>query len=77
MCFKLHLNVTFQTLKPPVLAEDAVLAVEVGVSGIVVSNHGGRQLDTIPATVSQLSQHSLHVYTPIINITHLSPLQLL
>ncbi len=29
--------------------EDAVLAVEHGVEGIVVSNHGGRQLDTAPA----------------------------
>ena len=32
-------------------AEDAVLAIEHGVQGIVVSNHGGRQLDTVPATV--------------------------
>ncbi|NUP68800.1 MAG: alpha-hydroxy-acid oxidizing protein [Nonomuraea sp.] len=33
---------------------DAVLAVEHGVSGIIVSNHGGRQLDTAPATVDRL-----------------------
>jgi len=32
-------------------AEDAVEAVKRGVSGIAVSNHGGRQLDTVPATV--------------------------
>lgn len=31
--------------------EDALLAVDSGVSGIVISNHGGRQLDTVPATV--------------------------
>lgn len=31
--------------------EDAELAVEHGVQGIVVSNHGGRQLDGGPATV--------------------------
>ena len=33
-------------------SEDAVLAVKHGVDGIIVSNHGGRQLDTSPATVS-------------------------
>jgi len=33
-------------------AEDAVKAVSVGVAGILVSNHGGRQLDSTPATVS-------------------------
>ncbi len=32
--------------------EDAILAVEHGVSAVWVSNHGGRQLDTVPATVS-------------------------
>ena len=35
-------------------AEDAVLAVEHGASGILVSNHGGRQLDGVPATVNSL-----------------------
>jgi 4-hydroxymandelate oxidase len=33
---------------------DARTAVQHGVDGIVVSNHGGRQLDTAPATVDQL-----------------------
>ena len=33
-------------------AEDAKLAVEYGANGIVVSNHGGRQLDGALATVS-------------------------
>ena len=32
--------------------EDSMMAVEYGASGIVVSNHGGRQLDGVPATVS-------------------------
>jgi len=32
--------------------EDACLAVEVGVDGIIVSNHGARQIDSVPATVS-------------------------
>jgi 4-hydroxymandelate oxidase len=34
--------------------EDAVLALEHGASGIWVSNHGGRQLDTAPATIRVL-----------------------
>lgn len=32
--------------------EDAELAIQYGASGIVVSNHGGRQLDSAPASVS-------------------------
>lgn len=35
-------------------AEDAELAVERGVAGIIVSNHGGRTLDTLPATIAAL-----------------------
>ena len=34
--------------------DDAQLAIEHGASGIVVSNHGGRQLDTVPATIDVL-----------------------
>ncbi|KAJ2027561.1 Hydroxyacid oxidase 1 [Coemansia sp. S610] len=37
-------------------AEDARLAVDAGVDGIVVSNHGGRQLDTVPATIDVLEE---------------------
>jgi isopentenyl diphosphate isomerase/L-lactate dehydrogenase-like FMN-dependent dehydrogenase len=36
--------------------EDAVLAVEHGAAGIVVSNHGGRQLDGVPATLDALEE---------------------
>jgi L-lactate dehydrogenase (cytochrome) len=35
-------------------ADDARAAVDAGVDGIVVSNHGGRQLDAVPSTVSAL-----------------------
>jgi L-lactate dehydrogenase (cytochrome) len=35
-------------------AEDARRALEAGVDGIVVSNHGGRQLDSVPSTVTAL-----------------------
>jgi len=37
-------------------AEDARLAVEHGVAGLVVSNHGGRQLDGAPATIEALPE---------------------
>ncbi|RRB02482.1 alpha-hydroxy acid oxidase [Larkinella rosea] len=46
--------------KTPVLlkgilnAEDAEKAVQAGASGIIVSNHGGRNLDTVPATIDAL-----------------------
>ena len=35
-------------------ADDADRAIAEGVAGLVVSNHGGRQLDTAPATISVL-----------------------
>lgn len=41
-------------LKGIVRADDAKLAVEHGVDGVIVSNHGGRQLDTAPATIDAL-----------------------
>jgi L-lactate dehydrogenase (cytochrome) len=37
-------------------AEDARHAVDVGVDGIVVSNHGGRQLDAVPSTARALPE---------------------
>jgi L-lactate dehydrogenase (cytochrome) len=36
--------------------EDARRAVSVGVDGIIVSNHGGRQLDSVPSTVRALPE---------------------
>ena len=33
---------------------DAKIAVKAGVDGIVVSNHGGRELDTVPASITVL-----------------------
>ncbi len=43
-------------VKGVLTAEDARLAVEHGAAGIVVSNHGGRQLDTAIATCDALSE---------------------
>jgi 4-hydroxymandelate oxidase len=41
-------------LKGIVRPDDALRAIEYGAKGIVVSNHGGRQLDTSPATIEVL-----------------------
>lgn len=41
-------------LKGVLHPEDALAAVEHGVSALIVSNHGGRQLDTVPASVEAL-----------------------
>jgi isopentenyl diphosphate isomerase/L-lactate dehydrogenase-like FMN-dependent dehydrogenase len=43
-------------LKGIVTAEDAQLAVEHGAAAVVVSNHGGRQLDGAPATLDALPE---------------------
>jgi isopentenyl diphosphate isomerase/L-lactate dehydrogenase-like FMN-dependent dehydrogenase len=43
-------------LKGILTAEDARLAVEAGVDAIVVSNHGGRQLDHAPASITVLPE---------------------
>ncbi len=43
-------------LKGVVTAEDTVLAREHGAAAVVVSNHGGRQLDLAPATVDVLPE---------------------
>ncbi|KAG0650720.1 Oxidase FUB9 [Hyphodiscus hymeniophilus] len=34
--------------------EDVVLAIQYGVDGVIVSNHGGRQLDGVPSTLDSL-----------------------
>ncbi|XP_071901296.1 peroxisomal (S)-2-hydroxyacid oxidase GLO4-like isoform X1 [Coffea arabica] len=43
-------------IKGVLTPEDAIKALEVGVSGIIVSNHGARQLDYSPATISVLEE---------------------
>jgi isopentenyl diphosphate isomerase/L-lactate dehydrogenase-like FMN-dependent dehydrogenase len=37
-------------------AEDAHLACEHGAAGVIVSNHGGRQLDGVPASIDMLAE---------------------
>jgi isopentenyl diphosphate isomerase/L-lactate dehydrogenase-like FMN-dependent dehydrogenase len=43
-------------VKGVLAAEDAVLAVDHGAAAVVVSNHGGRQLDRSPATAEVLAE---------------------
>ncbi|RKP07112.1 hypothetical protein THASP1DRAFT_31073 [Thamnocephalis sphaerospora] len=43
-------------VKGVLTAEDADLAVKAGVSGVIVSNHGGRQLDGVAATIEALPE---------------------
>jgi 4-hydroxymandelate oxidase len=43
-------------LKGVLTGEDAARAAREGVSGIIVSNHGGRQLDGVPATLDALGE---------------------
>jgi len=55
-----HLDWLRDTTSLPILLKgvlhpaDARIAVERGVDGLIVSNHGGRQLDTTPATLDRL-----------------------
>uniref|UniRef100_A0A803N7N1 (S)-2-hydroxy-acid oxidase n=1 Tax=Chenopodium quinoa TaxID=63459 RepID=A0A803N7N1_CHEQI len=43
-------------VKGVLTAEDARLAVQHGAAGIIVSNHGARQLDYVPATIMALEE---------------------
>jgi len=43
-------------LKGVMNADDAGRAVDAGVAGLIVSNHGGRNLDTVPATIDALPE---------------------
>jgi 4-hydroxymandelate oxidase len=43
-------------LKGILSADDAEQAIALGVHGIAVSNHGGRTLDTLPATIDVISE---------------------
>jgi 4-hydroxymandelate oxidase len=43
-------------VKGVLTSEDALLAAEHGASAVIVSNHGGRQLDGVPATLDVLPE---------------------
>jgi (S)-2-hydroxy-acid oxidase len=43
-------------IKGVIRVDDALACIQNGVDGIWVSNHGGRQLDSVPATIEVLSK---------------------
>ncbi|XP_010534951.1 PREDICTED: peroxisomal (S)-2-hydroxy-acid oxidase GLO4-like isoform X2 [Tarenaya hassleriana] len=55
-------------IKGILTSDDAVKAVEARVDGIIVSNHGGRQLDYTPATITVLEEvvHAVKGKIPIL-----------
>lgn len=53
------LSIRVWALKPGstvLTAEDTLLAIKYSVDGVIVSNHGGRQLDGVPATLDALPE---------------------
>ncbi|KAH0688436.1 hypothetical protein KY290_007843 [Solanum tuberosum] len=55
-------------IKGVLTGEDATKAIEAGVAGIIVSNHGARQLDYTPATISVLEEvvHAVQGKVPVL-----------
>ncbi|KAK9282289.1 hypothetical protein L1049_005203 [Liquidambar formosana] len=55
-------------IKGVLTCEDAIKAMEVGVDGIIVSNHGARQLDYVPASISVLEEvvHAVRGKVPVL-----------
>ncbi|XP_059641482.1 peroxisomal (S)-2-hydroxyacid oxidase GLO4-like isoform X1 [Cornus florida] len=55
-------------IKGVLTREDAIKALEVGVAGIIVSNHGGRQLDFAPASITALEEviHAVGGKVPVL-----------
>jgi isopentenyl diphosphate isomerase/L-lactate dehydrogenase-like FMN-dependent dehydrogenase len=53
LCEQTHLPVLIKGVSHP---EDALRAIAIGAKGIVVSNHGGRSLDTLPAAIKLLPE---------------------
>jgi 4-hydroxymandelate oxidase len=48
-------------IKGVVRGDDSVTAIENGAAGVIVSNHGGRQLDTAPAPITVLEEVAMAV----------------
>ncbi|KAM3268661.1 hypothetical protein P3S67_030625 [Capsicum chacoense] len=55
-------------IKGVLTCEDATKAIEAGVAGIIVSNHGARQLDYTPASISVLEEvvHAVQGKVPVL-----------
>ncbi len=43
-------------IKGIISAEDARRALDIGATAVIISNHGGRQLDTVPAPIEQVAE---------------------
>ncbi|KAK6029146.1 dehydrogenase, FMN-dependent [Ostertagia ostertagi] len=54
-------------IKGVMRGDDAEEAVRRGVHGIIVSNHGGRQMDSAPATVSQSVTFTIEVLSEVVH----------
>lgn len=52
----LHQLLLWPVIAPKHICNAARLAIEHGAAGIIVSNHGARQLDYVPATISCLEE---------------------
>ncbi|CAM3464308.1 alpha-hydroxy acid oxidase [Kibdelosporangium persicum] len=67
-----HIDRLRQTTELPIVLKglmhpaDAVTAVEHGVSGLLVSNHGGRQLDTAVAAIDAVADVAAAVDIPVL-----------
>lgn len=54
LCFLRQTTSMRVILKGIMTPEDALLAIKYGADAIIVSNHGGRQLDSVPSTIEAL-----------------------
>lgn len=52
-------------LKGILTADDAARAIDHGADGVIVSNHGGRNLDTLPATIDALPEIAARLGTRV------------
>lgn len=50
--------------------QSAKLAVQAGAAGIIVSNHGARQLDYVPATIVALEEVCNSIYFGVTIVLH-------
>lgn len=46
----------YDVIQPFYCKNAAILAIQYGAAGIIVSNHGARQLDYVPATITALEE---------------------
>lgn len=52
----MELRISNAYFSPVYTPEDVELVIEHGLDGVIISNHGGRQLDSVPATLDALRE---------------------